>query len=383
MPHQDSLEDRSRDILSVTAKISHERIAPAAAKRDLNGTYPWEELHLLGQAGLLAPNVSQDHGGAGLSREGFSSVVKELARRCASTALVSVSHSIVAKALESAGTEAATERLLPKLVDGRLIAAFAVHEAGSGSNAGAISSRAERVSDRYVANGSKIFVTSGGEADVYLVLLRTQSSGQPQGMSMLVVEKDTPGLSFGRCEDRMGMRGTSSREMFLTDCEIPVENLVGEEGQGTRVIGQSVVGWGFFGAAAIGVGLAQSALDIAVKHAKERTIAGQAIGTYQAIQFMITDMAVGTEAADALLMSCAAQADRSPDTAVMNAFRAKLFASETAVKVTDTALQVLGGHGYCREYGVERLYRDARGLTLHFKTSEWLRQDIAKAVLGL
>ncbi len=192
MPHHTSRGEGFRDILSLTAKIAHERIAPTALQRDSSGTFPSEELLLLGQAGLLAPIVSQDHGGAGLSREGFASVVKEIARRCASTALVCVSHEIVAKALESAGTDAAKQRLLPKLMDGRLIGAFAVHEAGSGSNAAAISSRAELAGEHYVVDGSKIFVTSGGEADVYLVLVRTQSSGQPHGMSMLVVEKVLP-----------------------------------------------------------------------------------------------------------------------------------------------------------------------------------------------
>ena len=202
-------------------------------------------------------------------------------------------------------------------------------------------------------------------------------------MSTLLIEKDSPGLSFGRPEEKMGLTGTSSREMFFSDCRVPAENLVGKEGEGTQIIGKAVIGWGFFGAAAISAGIAGIATELAVKHAKERIIAGQPLAVHQAVQFMITDMILETEASEALLTACAAQADLSPDSAVLNGLKAKLFASEKAVNVANKAIQVLGGHGYCREYVVERLFRDARGLMLHFKTSEWLRQDIAKAVMGM
>ncbi|HDH00767.1 MAG TPA: acyl-CoA dehydrogenase [Nitrospirae bacterium] len=181
----------------------------------------------------------------------------------------------------------------------------------------------------------------------------------------------------------MGLTSTSSREMFFSDCLVPKENLIGNEGEGTQVIGKTVVGWGFFGAAAISVGIARSATELAIKHARERAIAGQPIAVHQAVQFMITDMILGNEAAEAFLKVCAARADSTQGAAVINGFKAKLLASEMAVDVTNKAIQVMGGHGYCRDYIVERLFRDARGLTLHFKTSEWLRQDIAKAALGL
>jgi alkylation response protein AidB-like acyl-CoA dehydrogenase len=269
------------------------------------------------------------------------------------------------------------------MVKGQSLGAFAVHEPDSGSNAGAIATRAIKEGNHYIVNGSKFFITSAEEANLYLVLVRTDPEKGPQGMSTILIEKDTPGLSFGRAEDKMGLTSTSSREMSFSDCRVPVENLIGKEGEGTQVIGKSVVGWGFFGAAAISTGIADSAVTLAVKHAKERTIAGQPIGVHQAVQFMIADMILGSEAAKSLLMTCASRADTSPDTATINGFKAKLFASETAVNITNKAIQVMGGHGYCRDYVVERLFRDARGLMLHFKTSEWLRQDVAKAALGL
>ena len=313
----------------------------------------------------------------------FASIVQEVAGACASTALVYVSHSIVAKAFELFGSEASREKWLPAMVTGQLLGAFAVHEPDSGSNAGAIRATAKKDGDYYIVNGSKIFITSAGEADVYMVLVRTDPDKGPSGMSLLVIEKDAVGLSFGQPEDRMGMRSTSSREMFFSDCRVPAQNLIGVEGGWAEIMGKAMMGWGFFGAAAICVGIARSATEIAVKHAKERTISGQPIGVHQAVQSMITDMILGIESAEALLNACAARADSSPDAAVTNGLKAKLFASETATDVSDKAIQVLAGHGYCRDFVVERLFRDARGLTLHFKTSEWLRQDIAKAALGL
>ncbi len=364
-------------------KITKERIAPGASERDLNRSFPWDTIRILAEAGLLGLVVSKDHGGFGGGRACFASVVEEISKACASTALIYVSHAIVTKAIELASGEAVAKKWMPELLQGRSLGAFAVHEPDCGSNAAAITTRARKDGDDYVVNGSKFFITSAEEANLYLVLVRTDPEKGPLGMSTILIEKDTPGLSFGDPEDKMGLTSTSSREMSFSDCRVPVRNLVGQEGEGAQVIGKTVVGWGFFGAAAISVGIAKAAADISVRHAKERTIAGQPIAVHQAVQFMITDMILGREAAESLLMVCATKADTLPDVAAINGFKAKLFASEMAVNVTDQAIQVLGGHGYCRDYIVERLFRDARGLMLHFKTSEWLRQDIAKAALGL
>ncbi|MFQ6042165.1 MAG: acyl-CoA dehydrogenase family protein [Candidatus Poribacteria bacterium] len=371
------------EIREIAEQIATERLAPRASEIDKNRTFPWENMRTLGEADFFELFISEEEGGLGFERVCFASVVKEIAKACASTALVYVSHSIVAKAIELAGSEAAKNRWLPEMLKGQSLGAFAVHEPDSGSNSGAITMRARKDGNTYIVNGSKFFITSAGEANIYLVLVRTDPEKGPQGMSALLVEKDAPGLSFGRPEDKMGLTSTSSREMFFSNCRIPTDNLVGKEGEGTQVIGKTVIGWGFFGAAAISVGVARAATELAIKHAKERTIAGQPIAVHQAVQFMITDMVLRTEAAEALLNTCANKADSALDTAVINGFKAKLFASETAVHVANLAIQVMGGHGYCRDYIVERLFRDARGLTLHFKTSEWLRQDIAKAVTGM
>lgn len=383
MEHKTERSGDDKEVRRLAEQIASERIAPNASERDLNHTFPRDAIRILAETGLLGVSVAENHGGFGGGRAHFTSVVKEISKACASTALVFVSHAIAAKALELATDKAVMRRWLPKMVKGRSLGAFAVHEPDSGSNAGAITTRAIKDGNHYILNGSKFFITSAGEANLYLVLVRTDPENGPQGMSTILVEKDSPGLSFGRNEDKMGLTSTSSREMFFSDCRIPITNLIGKEGEGTQIIGKSVVGWGFFGAAAISVGLAESAVKLAVNHAKERTIASQPIGVHQAVQFLITDMILGHEAAESLLKTCAARADSSPDTSVINGFKAKLFASEAAVEITNKAIQVMGGHGYCRDYGVERLFRDSRGLMLHFKTSEWLRQDIAKAALGL
>ncbi|OFW59945.1 MAG: hypothetical protein A2133_05215 [Actinobacteria bacterium RBG_16_64_13] len=380
---QSGVESIEREARDLARRIAKDRIASTAGERDRSGEFPRETIEALGESGLLGAVVGVDNGGAGLPRTGLAGLVTELGRACASTALVAVSHIIAEKAIETAATDFVRTKWLPKMVAGQTLGAFAVHESNSGSNSGAITTTARRDADGYIVTGSKMFITSAGEADVYLVLVRTDPQRGPQGMSALLIEKDVSGLSFGRPEDKMGLRSSSSREMFFDDCRVPAANLVGVEGEGGQVVGQNVIGWGFFGAAAISVGIAQAATDLAVTHAKERTIAGQPIGVHQAVQALIADMSLQSEAAEALLVMCADRADASPALAAINGFKAKLFASETAIEVADKAIQVMGGHGYCRDYTVERLFRDARGLTLHFKTSEWLRQDIAKAALGL
>lgn len=373
----------NKEIKRLARQVATERIAPGACERDRTSAFPGDEIRLLGECGLLGMISAEKGDGTGTDRTTFASVAAEIGRACASTALVYVSHAVVQKAIENAATEAVRQKWLPAMANGSGIGAFAVHEPVSGCDARAITTTARKEGDRYIINGSKIFITSGGEADLYLVLARTEPEKGPQGMSVLLVEKDSAGLSFGCPEEKMGLKSTSSRELFFQDCPVPATGLLGIEGGGMQVLAQSVMGWGLFGAAGIAVGISQAAIALAVQHARQRTIAGLPIGTHQAVQAHIADMLTAAEAAEALLLSCAAKADALPDSAGINGFKAKLFASESAVEVTHKAIQVLGGHGYCRDYTVERLFRDARGLLLHFKTSEWLRQDIARAALGI
>lgn len=373
----------AEEIGDLARKIALDTLAPRASEIDQKRSFPWENIAQLRKAGLWGTGIDEEGKHFEFDRVCFAALVKEIAKACASTALIYVSHSIVAKAIEHAGSSAMKKKWSPEVLREKILGAFAVHEPDCGSNAGAITTRANKEGDAYIVNGSKFFVTSAGEADIYLVLVRTDPGKGPLGMSALLIEKGSPGLSFGRPEEKMGLTSTSSREMFFNDCRVPVENLVGKEGEGAQIIGKAVIGWGFFGAAAISAGIAAFATELAIKHARERIIAGQPLAAHQAVQFMITDMILETEASEALLTVCATRADLFSDSAVLNGLKAKLFASENAVNVANKAIQALGGHGYCREYIVERLFRDARGLMLHFKTSEWLRQDIAKAATGM
>ncbi|OGV64299.1 MAG: hypothetical protein A2498_16655 [Lentisphaerae bacterium RIFOXYC12_FULL_60_16] len=379
--HQDGLD--TQDIRETARKVADKQIAPNAAKRDQDHTFPWDAMKALAEVGLLQVGISTAYGGMGGSRREFTLIAQEVAKACASTALVYVTNSMVAKAIEADGNETTKRKWLPLLLAGKSLGALAVHEPDSGCIMAAISTRARKDGDTYVINGSKFLVTSAGEADVYLVIARPDPLTAPQQMHILLVEKDIPGLAFGRVEDKMGLTSTSSRQLFFNDCRVPHDHLIGQEGEGHKVLGAAVAGWGIFGAAGLAVGIAQSATERSVRYAKERKIGGEPIALQQAIQLMIADMVIQTDAASALLDAGAAHADANPGKAAFHAFKAKLFSSEAAIAVTDKAIQVHGGHGYCKDYIVERLYRDARGLTLHFKTSELLRLEIAEAILKM
>src|SRR3990167_3444095 len=283
----------------------------------------------------------------------------------------------------SFGNDEQKKKYLPRMAKGEKLGAFCVHESNCGSNALAIETKAVLEKDEYIVNGSKIFITNAQEAEVYAVLVRTDPSKGPQGISMLLIEKGTNGFSFGKKEERMGLNGTSSRELFFQDCRVPKENLLGKEGEGLKNVTQAIIGFGFFGAAAISLGLAQTALDASLKHAKERVIAGNPIGANQLIQALITEMSLSVDTARALLYSAALRRDTNPPLTIVDALKVKLYASEIAIDVTNKAIQIHGGHGYCRDFPLERYYRDARGLTLHFKTTELLKADIGKMLIGV
>jgi len=224
------------EIRKLAKRVAADKLAPRAPEIDQNPSFPWQNICVLRQAGFHRLIIAESEEGMGHGRVCFAEVVREIAKACASTALVYVSHSIVAKAIELAGSELVKKRVLAEMLKGRGLGAFAVHEPGSGSNSGAITTRAKRDGDSYIMNGSKFFITSAGEADFYLVLVRTDPEKGPQGMSTFLIEKDNPGLSFGRTEDKMGLRSTSSKEMFFSDCQVPIDNLIGKEGEVLAII---------------------------------------------------------------------------------------------------------------------------------------------------
>ncbi|MFQ5712268.1 MAG: acyl-CoA dehydrogenase family protein [Candidatus Geothermarchaeales archaeon] len=377
------LTSEQKLIQQTAREIAQRELAPKAADVDRDATFPWDGIRKLAEAGIMGAAVPTAYGGAGVDVLSFVLTIEEIAKACASTALITVSHAAVCESILVGGNKAQKEMFLPPLTRGEKLGSFAVHEANSGVIASAIETTAVVQGDDYVVNGSKIFNTGGGEAECYLVLVRTDRSKGPQGISTLIIEKGTPGFSFGEKDVRMGFNGVSSRELVFQDCRVPMENLLGQEGGGLQIVAQAIVGFAFFGAAAISLGIAQAALDASIKHGKERIIAGRPIGTHQGIQYLLAEMGVSIDAARSLLYWTTSKRDNALSRRLIDAMKAKLYASEMAIDVASKALQIHGGHGYCRELPIERYFRDARGLTLHFKTSELLKEDIGKMLMGL
>lgn len=378
-----NLTSEQKIIQQTVNKIAQQYLAPRAAEIDRTYTFPWDGIRKLAESDIMGMIIPSEYGGVGADNLSFVLATEEIAKACASTALITVSHTAVCKGILIAGNDAQKKKFLPLLARGEKIGAFAVHEANCGSNAMAIETKALASGNDYTVNGSKIFITNAQEAEIYLVLVRTDPAKGPQGISMLIIEKDTPGFYFGNKDERMGFNGVSSRELVFQDCRVPKENLLGQEGSGLQIVANAIVGFAFLGAAAISLGIAQAALDASIKHGKERIIAGHPIGAHQGIQYLIADMSASVDAARSLLYWTVFKRDNAPSGQLVDILKTKLYASEMAINVTNKALQVHGGHGYSKELPIERYYRDARGLTLHFKTSELLKEDIGKMLMGL
>ncbi|GBE02623.1 acyl-CoA dehydrogenase [bacterium BMS3Bbin06] len=378
-----NLSEDHKIIKETVSRIAQKELASRASEIDKTHSFVLEGLKKLREADILGLAIPSKYGGMGMDTLSFVLAVEEIAKACGSTALSVVSHSICSNIILCAGNEEQKEKHLPDMARGERLGAFCVHESNCGSNALALETRAVLEGDAYIVNGSKIFITNAQEAEIYAVLVRTDPSGGPQGISMLLIGKGTEGFSFGKKEEKMGLNGISSRELFFQDCRVSKENILGKEGEGLKIVGQAIIGFGFFGATAVSLGLAQVALDASIKHAKERIIAGNPIGANQLIQSLITEMSLGVDTARALLYSVVSRLDTNPPAPIVDALKVKLYASEVAIDVTNKALQVYGGHGYCRDFPLERYYRDARGLALHFKTTELLKADIGKILTGL
>jgi len=355
-------------------------VAPLAAELDEKGVVPFENIKTMGRLGLLGLTAPEEYGGCGADTISYVIAIEELAKACASTAIVmAVQNSLVNYGLVKFGTEGQKQKYLTRLVTGEWIGAFALTEPGAGSDAAAQRTTAVRDGDFYVLNGSKHFITNGGIADVVIVFAMTDKSKGTRGISAFIVEKTFPGFSVGKEEHKMGIRGTNTCELVFEDCRVPVENLLGEEGQGFK-IAMIVLDAGRIGVGAQAVGIAQAAFEAAVEYAKTREQFGAPIASLQAIQWMIADMATRIEAARLLVYNAALKKD-SGERFTKEASMAKLFASETADFVVDCALQIHGGYGYMKEYPVERYYRDARITRLYEGTSEIQRLVIANQVL--
>lgn len=373
------IEDE-QTLIEAIRELAQERVKPRAAEIDRTGEYPWDMKELLAQQDILAMPFPVEYGGIGASELAVVMAIEELSRCCATTGLILAVQQLGAMPILLAGTDEQKRKYIPRLATGEWLSAYGLTEAGSGSDSAAMRTMAVRKGDKYILNGSKRFITNGGLAQVNSVLAITDPTKGTRGISAFIVEKDYPGFSVGRIEDKMGIKGSQTAELIFTDCEVPAENLLGREGDGFK-IAMMTLDRTRPGIGAQAVGIAQGALDLAIEYSKQRVQFNKPIAENQGIQFMLADMATKTEAARLLVYNVAELIDRGEQHFSKYSSMAKLFASDTAMEVTNDAIQVLGGYGYISEYPAERMMRDAKITQIYEGTNQIQRLVIARALL--
>ena len=374
------LNDQQKMIQKMVREFAEKEIAPVAAELDRTSEYPTKILEKMAKLGFLGIIIPTEYSGAGLDTISYAIIIEEISRRCASTGVItSVHNSLVAWPIMKYGTEEQKEKYLPILARGEKIGAFAGTEPNAGSDLGAMQTTAELKDDKYIINGSKTFITSGSKAGVIIVLAVTDKNAGSKGISTFIVENTFKGFKVGSVFDKMGINANHVAELIFEDMEVPKENLLGKEGEGFK-IALSTLDGGRIGIAAQSVGIAQAALDESINYAKQRQQFGRSISKFQAIQWMIADMATRIEASRLLVYNAAYKKDKG-ELFSKEAAMAKLFASETAVDTVIKAVQIHGGYGYTKEYTVERLFRDAKITEIYEGTSEIQRLVISRNLL--
>ncbi|MGO8946452.1 MAG: acyl-CoA dehydrogenase family protein [Ktedonobacterales bacterium] len=366
-------------LLDMVRDLAREKIAPRAAEIDDKGEFPWDIKELLARQDILAMPFPPEYGGLGSSEVSILKTIEELAKACATTALILCVQQLGSLPILLAGTPEQRQRYLPGLASGEWLAAYALTEPGSGSDAGAMRTRAERHGSTYVLNGVKHFITNAGIAHINSVFAITDPAAGTHGISAFVVEDDRPGFRMGKSENKMGIRGSQTGELIFEDCVIPAENLLGKEGDGFK-IGLMTLDRTRPGIAAQALGIAQGALDFAASYAKQRVQFGRPIFENQAIQFMLADMDIKVEAARQLIYHAGLLIDQGVSRFSRESAIAKTFASDMAMEVTNDAIQVLGGYGYMKDFPVERMMRDAKICQIYEGTNQIQRLVIARSL---
>jgi len=374
------LTDEHQQVRAEIRRFAEQELAPDAAERDTLEKFPHRQIKELGRLGYLGMTTSVQYGGQGADMISYVIVIEELSRVDASAGVVvSVNNSLVCYGLEVFGSEQIKQKHLIPLAKGELLGAYCLSEPGTGSDAGNLQTTAERQGDYYVINGTKNFITNGVNADRFIVFATQDKAAGHKGVSAFVVEKGMPGFSVGKKEKKLGIRSSDTAMLNFENVKIPKENLLGQERQGFR-IAMTILDCGRIGIAAQAVGIAQGALEAAIKYAKERVQFGRPLAEFQAIQFMLADMATAVEAARLLVYRAATIKDEGGDYSAAAA-QAKLFASQVAVDCAVKAVQVYGGAGYLKDYPVERFMRDARITEIYEGTSEIQKLVIARSLL--
>ena len=374
-----SLDEQQKTLRSLARRIAEERILPVRAELDEKEEFPWALMKDLADSDMFRVFIPEEYDGLGSGCLDLCLVIEELSRVCSGVAVSYAASALGSSAILEYGTEEQKQKYLPDIAAGKRLAAFALTEPTAGSDASAIRTTAEKTSRGYVLNGTKQFITNGGEAEIYTVIALTDKAKGARGASALVVEKDTPGFSFGRKEKKMGIRTSSTRELIFRNCTVPEENLIGREGTGfimtMKILDRSRPGIG-----AQAVGIAQGALEAAVDYAQGRIQFGHPIIALPVVQNMLAEMATRLEAARALVYATARMIDSGARKFTEEASMAKVFASDTAMKVTTDAVQIFGGAGYMRDYPVEKMMRDAKITQIYEGSNEVLRGAIAASL---
>ena len=374
------LTDTQKEIVALTRQIAEGEIIPARAKLDRDDIFPRDILKVMGDAGLMGVFIPEEYGGLAGSIMDLALVTEELSRACLGVSTTYGAIALGTFPVLLGADEATKQRVLPKIATGEWIAAFCLTEAEAGSDAFAMRTRAAKDGDDYVLNGTKQWITNGGEADFYIVIAITDPARGARGASAFLVEKDRPGLGFGKREDKLGIRASSTREVIFDNVRIPASNRIGREGTGfiltMRTLERARVAVG-----AQGVGLAAAAVDAAVSYARERKQFGKPVAAFQAVGHMLADMAMKVEAARALLYATCRMIDGGESDFAMESSMVKVVGSDVAMAVAVDAIQVFGGYGYMKEYPVEKMLRDAKILQIYEGTNQIQRNEIAQVLI--
>jgi len=373
------LTEEQQMIKETARRLAEEMIVPKRAELDEKEEFPWDILKEMAKLDLFGIFIPEAYGGLGFGCFENALAVEQIAWGCAGVATTYAANGLAAYPILLFGSEEQKKKYLSEIAKGKKLAAFALSESQAGSDAGAIQTTAAKDGNNYVINGIKQWITGGGEADIYVVIAITDKKKGTRGVSAFIVEKEDPGILFGKKERKMGIRASVTREIIFEDCRIPKERLIGREGLGF-IVAMRTLDYSRPGVGALGVGLAQAALDEAVKYARQRHQFGQPIISFQAVGHMLADMASQIEAARALVYAVCQYIDKKPKDFSKYSAMSKLIASDMAMKITTDAVQILGGCGYTKDYPVEKMMRDAKILQIYEGTNQIQRNIIAQAL---
>ncbi|MEW6108714.1 MAG: acyl-CoA dehydrogenase family protein [Nitrospirota bacterium] len=374
------LSEEQSMIRDLARQIAEEKIVPVRAELDETGEFPWDIMKVLAQSDLFGLFIPEEYGGLGKGCLELCLAVEELSTACLGVSTTYAANALGTYPILLFGDDDQKKKYLPDIAAGKRLVAFGLTEANAGSDAGGIQTTAKIEGNEFVLNGTKQWITNGGEAEIYTIIAITDRSKGPRGASAFVVEKGTPGFSFGKKENKMGIRASSTTELIFDNCRIPKENIIGKEGMGF-IVAMKTLDNSRTGVGAQGVGVAQGAFEEAVRFAKQRIQFGHPVITFQAIQHMLADMATSIEAARALVYAVARFIDSGAKDVSKESAISKLYATDVAMKVTTDAVQIMGGSGYMKEYPVEKMMRDAKILQIYEGTNQIQRNVIGQALI--